>query len=75
MRQEEINKHVLPGIVVGLAEPIVIQGRLPIFESLFSVTTDITLLELSDLNRPLLRELAIRAPGSDRKSTAELQSQ
>ena len=61
---DEIPGHVLPGIVIGLAAPIVIQGLLPIFESLFNVTTDITLLELSDLNRPLLRELAIRAPGT-----------
>lgn len=64
VRPEEIYNHVLPGIFIGVATPIVIQGLLPIFESLFNVTTDITLLELSDLNRPLLRELAIRAPGS-----------
>jgi cyclic-di-AMP phosphodiesterase PgpH len=61
---EQIYSHVLPGIFTGIAAPIVIQGLLPIFESLFKVTTDITLLELSDLNRPLLRELAIRAPGT-----------
>jgi putative nucleotidyltransferase with HDIG domain len=61
---EEIYEHILPGIFTGLAAPIVIQGLLPIFESVFHITTDITLLELSDLNRPLLRELAIRAPGT-----------
>lgn len=37
---------------------------LPIFEFLFSFTTDITLLELSDLNRPLLKRLALEAPGT-----------
>ena len=61
---DEIYQHILPGIFIGIAAPIVIQGLLPIFESLFHITTDITLLELSDLNRPLLRELAIRAPGT-----------
>jgi len=61
---EEIYEHILPGIFTGLAAPIVIQGLLPIFESVFHITTDITLLELSDLNRPLLRELSIRAPGT-----------
>ncbi|MCY3737960.1 MAG: HDIG domain-containing protein [Gemmatimonadaceae bacterium] len=61
---DDIPEHVLPGIFIGVAAPIVIQGLLPIFESLFRVTTDITLLELSDLNRPLLRELAIQAPGT-----------
>ena len=61
---EQIYKHVFPGVFTGVVWPIVIQGLLPIFESLFRITTNITLLELSDLNRPLLRELAIRAPGS-----------
>lgn len=64
VQPEQIYSHVLPGIFIGVAAPIVVQGLLPIFESLFTVTTDITLLELSDLNRPLLRELAIRAPGT-----------
>lgn len=35
-----------------------------IFERAFGVTTDLTLLELSDTNRPLLKELSLRAPGS-----------
>ncbi len=61
---EQIYGHVLPGIFIGVAAPILTIGLLPIFESLFRLTTDITLLELSDLNRPLLRELAIRAPGT-----------
>jgi putative nucleotidyltransferase with HDIG domain len=37
---------------------------LPIFESLFNATTNFTLMELSDLNRPLLRRLVIEAPGT-----------
>lgn len=61
---EQIYAHALPGIFIGVAAPILTIGLLPIFESLFNITTDITLLELSDLNRPLLRELAIRAPGT-----------
>lgn len=59
-----IDDHIWPGIFIGVAAPILTIGLLPIFESLFNITTDITLLELSDLNRPLLRELAIRAPGT-----------
>ena len=61
---ESIYNHILPGIFIGIAAPILVIGLLPIFESVFNITTDITLLELSDLNRPLLRELAIRAPGT-----------
>ena len=35
-----------------------------LFEKLYDLTTDMTLLELSDLNRPILKELAIKAPGT-----------
>ena len=37
---------------------------LPLVEHLFGMTSDITLLELSDLNRPLLRRLQLEAPGT-----------
>ncbi len=39
-------------------------GLVGLLEKAFDVTTDITLLELSDLNRPILRDLAIKAPGT-----------
>ncbi|PEN15052.1 metal-dependent phosphohydrolase [Longibacter salinarum] len=35
-----------------------------ILERTFDVTTDLTLLELSDTNRPLLKDLSLKAPGS-----------
>ncbi|REL37564.1 HDIG domain-containing protein [Rhodohalobacter sp. SW132] len=35
-----------------------------IIEKLFRVTTDFTLLELSDTNRPLMKDLMTKAPGS-----------
>ena len=35
-----------------------------VFERSFDITTDISLLELSDTNRPLLKELSLRAPGT-----------
>lgn len=44
--------------------PIFTYGLMVIFEYLFDLTTDATLLELSALNRPLLRELALQAPGT-----------
>ncbi len=37
---------------------------LPLFEHLFAITTDITLLEFSDLGHPLLQRLALEAPGT-----------
>ena len=36
----------------------------PLVESLLGYTTDIKLLEMANLNHPLLRELIVRAPGS-----------
>lgn len=56
--------HIWPGAVNGLAVPVLSMGLLVVFERLFGITTNITLLELSDLNSPALRELAIRAPGT-----------
>lgn len=35
-----------------------------VFERVFGLTTDLTLLELSDTNRPLLKELSMKAPGT-----------
>ncbi len=52
------------GLINGIASPILTIGLLPIFESLFGFTTDITLLELSDLNHPLLKRLSLEAPGT-----------
>jgi putative nucleotidyltransferase with HDIG domain len=52
------------GLINGVVSPLLAIGILPVFESLFGFTTDITLLELSDLNRPLLKRLSLSAPGT-----------
>ncbi len=52
------------GILNGVISSLLVIGVLPVFESLFSITTDITLLELSDMNHPLLKRLAMEAPGT-----------
>jgi putative nucleotidyltransferase with HDIG domain len=39
-------------------------GLLPLVEKAFDVQTDLSLLELSDMSHPLLRQLAQRAPGT-----------
>lgn len=61
---EEMIREVGAGVANGFLAPTLAIGLLPIFEALFNVTTDISLLELSDLNRPLLKKLALRAPGT-----------
>lgn len=52
------------GLVTGLLEGVVVVGVLPILEGLFKRTTDITLLELSDYNHPVLRRMQLEAPGT-----------
>ncbi|MDZ7373829.1 MAG: HDIG domain-containing protein [candidate division KSB1 bacterium] len=52
------------GIAAGFLAPVLTYGLVVVLEYAFDVTTDMTLLELSDLNHPLLRELAFRAPGT-----------
>jgi putative nucleotidyltransferase with HDIG domain len=39
-------------------------GILPFWEYIFKINTDVTLLELSDLNQPLLKRLIAEAPGT-----------
>ncbi|OGC93784.1 MAG: hypothetical protein A2W25_06645 [candidate division Zixibacteria bacterium RBG_16_53_22] len=60
----DLWRHVGFAVINGFLSPILTIGLLPLFETTFRLTTDITLLELSDLNRPLLKRLAIEAPGT-----------
>jgi len=52
------------GLINAFLSPIFAYGLVIMFEFAFDMTTDMTLLELSDLNQPLLRQLAIQAPGT-----------
>ncbi|MFP4283033.1 MAG: HD family phosphohydrolase [Opitutales bacterium] len=56
--------RMLTAIGVGGLTGVVLIGFLPFWEGLFKTTTDITLLELTDFNHPLLRRLQLEAPGS-----------
>lgn len=48
----------------ALISPVLTYGLLIFFEKIFNITTDLTLLELSNFDRPLLRDLAREAPGT-----------
>jgi putative nucleotidyltransferase with HDIG domain len=48
----------------GILTATIVGGILPILEHLFQITTDISWLEASDLNHPLLRRMTIEAPGT-----------
>ncbi len=48
----------------GILVAVIVTGLLPLIEMTFGYTTDIKLLELSNLDQPLLRELMVQAPGT-----------
>lgn len=48
----------------GIASAIITVGVAPLLEMAFDFATDITLLELGNLDRPLLRRLMLEAPGT-----------
>jgi len=66
--------HELPGsaiffasgtaAAITIAVGVVIQGFLPVIEKVFGIATSMTLLDYSDANQPLLRKLAMDAPGT-----------
>ncbi len=49
---------------ISLLVAMVVSGVLPMLESIFGITTDISWLELSDLNHKLLRRMQLEAPGT-----------
>lgn len=66
----EVGWSTMRGAVTALGSASVSMLLLPVAEAATGVTTDITLLELSDPGRPLLRRLALEAPGTYAHSIA-----
>ncbi|MFC1896442.1 HD family phosphohydrolase, partial [Thermodesulfobacteriota bacterium] len=67
-RSSHFDVSLLPDFIYafmgGLGAGILTAGLAPLIEVAFDYTTDITLLELANLDRPLLRRLMIEAPGT-----------
>jgi cyclic-di-AMP phosphodiesterase PgpH len=61
---ETIGWQMGAGLLTGLLTGVAVVGLLPVLEALFKRTTDITLLELTDFNHPLLRRMQLEAPGT-----------
>ncbi|HYC32405.1 MAG TPA: HDIG domain-containing protein [Gemmatimonadales bacterium] len=59
-----ITASAFLGILMAPASASLAMIVMPLAESATRITTDLTLLELSDLGRPLLRRLALEAPGT-----------
>jgi len=59
-----IGWQSLAAVGMGILTALFVGGVLPMLESLFGLTTDISWLEMADLNHPLLRRMTLEAPGT-----------
>ncbi|MCH7575791.1 MAG: HDIG domain-containing protein [Candidatus Marinimicrobia bacterium] len=59
-----IGSHVMYATINGVLSPIMVYGLIGVLEVIFGLTTNLTLLELSDFNHPLLRRLSREANGT-----------
>jgi putative nucleotidyltransferase with HDIG domain len=48
----------------GVINSILVLGILPVYENIFGITTKFKLLELSDLNAEIFKEMLMKAPGT-----------
>lgn len=55
---------MLMSLLNGILSVILTVGIMPLLESAFSITTGIRLMELANINHPLLKKLMIEAPGT-----------
>ncbi len=66
-RFESVNQMVVSFAFAAsnaLISPVFTYGLIIFIERIFKITTDLTLLELTDFNHPLLKDLARNAPGT-----------
>jgi putative nucleotidyltransferase with HDIG domain len=59
-----IASNILYVGAAGLTSGVIVLAILPFIEKAFRITTGMTLLELADASQPLLRRLALEAPGT-----------
>ncbi len=66
----QLGFDLICGFAGGLLAAAVASFSIPIFETLFQITTSIKLIELANPNLPILRRLALEAPGTFQHSLA-----
>jgi putative nucleotidyltransferase with HDIG domain len=67
---EAVALAAVSAFIGGPLSVAVASSLLPILESVFGITTDVRLLELSNQNLPLLKRLSLEAPGTYQHSLA-----
>jgi putative nucleotidyltransferase with HDIG domain len=60
----EILVALPAAFIGGVLAGIITTGIIPLFEMAFGFTTDLKLMELSNLDQPLLKDLMVQAPGT-----------
>lgn len=60
----DIGNNILYITISGILAPFITYGISTLFEVIFGVTSDLTLLELTDFNHPLLKKLSQEANGT-----------
>ncbi|MEO1625209.1 MAG: HDIG domain-containing metalloprotein [Bacteroidota bacterium] len=60
----EVNWSVYRFFIFNIVLTLLAYPLIPLLERVFGLTSPITLVELSDMNRPLLKELSLKAPGT-----------
>jgi putative nucleotidyltransferase with HDIG domain len=73
----QLNYNLFYGVLNGIFSVIILLVLMPLFEKIFSRTTNIKLIELLDFNNPLLKRLMLEAPGTYHHSimTADIAEQ
>ena len=60
----EAGVALIAGFMGGILTGVISTGIIPLVELAFGFTTDMKLLELANLDQPLLRDLMVQAPGT-----------
>ncbi len=61
---QQVFWNALAGFVSGVFSAFVAMTLVPLLETIFNCTTDVKLLELSNLNHPLLKDMSVNALGT-----------
>ncbi len=62
--EEGVRFYILGWILFNVFLTLLSYPLIPLLEKFFGLTSDITLVELADLDNPLLKQLSLEAPGT-----------
>jgi putative nucleotidyltransferase with HDIG domain len=73
----QFKYNLFYSVLNGIFSIVILLVLMPLFEKVFSRTTNVKLIELSDFNNPLLKRLMLEAPGTYHHSimTADIAEQ